>query len=138
MLDLYCKKHADISDETLKKIIILKKQEWKYTYKSHSDWIKKNIKRSDFHVLLFLKDKLIGYTMLRRRQMFTNKKKIFLYFDTHIITKSFRGKEIFNLKPSYILMNFIMKIIRRKKLLSLLMCKNKKKKLLYKTWMDCD
>ena len=77
MLLFYCKKHSEISNETLKKIIILKKQEWKYTYKSHSDWIKKNIKPSDFHILLFLKDKLIGYTMLRKRQMFTNKKKIF-------------------------------------------------------------
>ena len=55
--------------KNLEEIINLKNKEWKFGRKSQINWIKKNLKEKDVHVTLKYKNKLIGYTMLRNRDL---------------------------------------------------------------------
>jgi len=76
----------------------LKKTFWNYSLKSHVEWFNKNVKKNDINILLFNKESLIGYNLLRKRKLFFKKGKIkkifFFYFDTLIIQKDFRGKKL--------------------------------------------
>ena len=59
----------------------LKDSQWSFGLKSQLEWFKNNIKKNDIHNLLYIKSKLVGYTLLRRRSFNTNnqiKKKIYL------------------------------------------------------------
>ena len=118
--------HKSINEKLLKKIIVLKKQQWKYSYKSHKEWIKDNLKPVDVHIVLFIKKKLIGYTMLRKRKLIIGKnKKNFLYFDTHIVDNKYRKLNIDNQKISTYLMTLAKKYIFKKKSLAFLLCQKK-------------
>ena len=119
MLKILSVKNNKLNKNHLRSIILLKKTFWKYSFKSHVDWLKKNVKEYDVHNLLFFKKLLVGYTLLRRRKYFCtkNKEKIYLYLDTFIIKKQFRDK---NLAKK--LMKFNNKIIKNKKLLGFLIC----------------
>jgi predicted GNAT family N-acyltransferase len=44
--------HREISEEFLGQIVRLKSQHWNYTNEQHLDWIKKNIQRDDFHLVV--------------------------------------------------------------------------------------
>ena len=120
-------KNKKINKIYLNKIISLKIKEWKFNYKSQANWLKENILPNDLHVTLEYKKKIIGYTMLRDRYLYINKKskKKFYLFDTHIVTKSFRGKQIDGLLPSEILMRKILIFIKKKNFLSFLLCNKK-------------
>ena len=111
--------HSNLSDKNLDQIIKLKKQEWKYKINSQKRWIKDNIHKDDTHILLKLNNKTIGYTMLRALK----KNKKIIYFDTHIIDKNLRGKNL-----SSFLMRVAIKQIKNKKKLAILRCKNNLKK----------
>jgi len=64
----------------------LKNTYWKYNLKSQLKWFKEKIKKDDLHNLVYLKKKLIGYNLLRKRTFILNKKKKnYLYFDTLIV-----------------------------------------------------
>lgn len=57
--------HREISEELLEQIVSLKSQHWKYTKDQHLDWIKKNIQRDDFHLIVVSNEnKLIAYLNL--------------------------------------------------------------------------
>lgn len=45
-------KHSDLDTYYLLKIIDLKNQHWDYSTQEHEDWIKNNIAKDDFHLLL--------------------------------------------------------------------------------------
>ena len=97
----------------------LKNTYWKYGIKSQLNWFNKNVKANDIHSLVFLKEILVGYVLLRKRKYLLMKtKKNYLYFDSLIILKKYRklmiGKK---------LLNFVIKIIKNSKLHSLLICK---------------
>ena len=64
---------------------------------------------------MYLKKNLIGYTLLRLREIFGTK---FLLFDTYIISKKFRSQGY-----GADLLLFDNKIIRKKKLPSILVCR---------------
>jgi hypothetical protein len=118
--------HRNIDEKLLKKIIILKNQQWKYSHTSHKKWIKNNLKSSDVHIVLFIKKKLVGYTMLRKRKLIIKKdKKNFLYFDTHIVDNKFRKLIINNQKISNHLMTLAKKYILKNKNLAFLLCQKK-------------
>ena len=51
----------------IKSICELKEKEWKFGINSQIKWFKKNIKKNDIHNLFYIKSKLIGYTLLRKR-----------------------------------------------------------------------
>ena len=118
--------HRNIDKKLLKKIIILKNQEWRYSFASHIKWLKKNLKPYDVHIVIFIKNKLVGYTMLRKRKLIINKKKKnFFYFDTYIVDKKSRKLIIDNQKISVHLMKLAKKYILKKKFLAFLLCQKK-------------
>jgi len=115
-LNTYQLKKKEIAD-----ICSLKNTFWNFGLDSNILWFKEHIKKKDIHNLLYLKNELAGYTLLRNRSVFlNNNKQKYLYFDTLIIRKKFR-----NLKLSKILMNFNNDIIMLKKKHSLLICNDK-------------
>jgi len=99
----------------------LKNSVWSFGFNSQFEWFKNNIKKNDIHNLLYIKSKLIGYTLLRRRT-FKNEnrlKKKYILFDTLIIHKDYRNR-----KFSSLLMMFNNSIIKETGLFSFLICKN--------------
>jgi GNAT superfamily N-acetyltransferase len=114
---------AKLKKKQINEICLLKDKEWKFGIKSQINWFDRNIKRDDVHNLLYIDNKLIGYTLLRKRFCkFNNitKKKTYLLFDTLVIDKKFRKNGY-----SKLLMNFNNKIIKKKGLFSFLICKKK-------------
>ena len=100
----------------------LKDSQWRFGLKSQLEWFEKNINKNDIHNLFYIKSKLIGYTLLRRRSYNTNhqfKKKSYILFDTLIIHKNYREKGFSNL-----LMSFNNTIIKETGLFSFLICQN--------------
>ena len=91
-----------ISKNLMMQICRLKDTHWKKGISSQLKFYKKNCKQNDINNLMYHKKKLIGYTLLRKRNYFIdNSKKNCLYFDTLIIDKKFRNSGF-----SYFLMNF--------------------------------
>ena len=114
-------KTSKLNKNKIIQISNLKDSQWRFGINSQIEWFKKNIKKNDIHNLLFLKSKLIGYTLLRRRSFNNNNKlkKRYLLFDTLVIHKDYRNKKLSNL-----LMIFNNTIIRETRLFSFLICKN--------------
>jgi predicted GNAT family N-acyltransferase len=55
-------KHSDLENYYLLKIINLKNQHWHYSTQQHENWIKDNIDKDDYHLLLTDgKDNLLAY-----------------------------------------------------------------------------
>ena len=114
-------KTSKLNKNKIIQISNLKDSQWRSGINSQIIWFKKNIKKNDIHNLLFLKSKLIGYTLLRRRSFNNNNKlkKRYLLFDSLVIHKDYRNKKLSNL-----LMIFNNTIIRENRLFSFLICKN--------------
>jgi len=115
-----------INTQKLKKdkviqICKLKDSQWSFGIKSQLEWFKNNIKKNDIHNLLYIKSKLVGYTLLRRRSFNTKNqiKKKYILFDTITIHKEYRNKKLSNL-----IMIFNNTIIKETVLFSFLICKN--------------
>ena len=53
----------------------LKNTQWKYGIKSQLKWFNKNIQNNDIHNLLYLKESLVGYNLLRKRKFLLKGKK---------------------------------------------------------------
>ena len=121
MLKLVSKKQDQLNQLDIKKIINLKNTHWKYSFSEHYKFLKKNYKKKDFHNLLFINQKLIGYTAFRNEYMLIKNKKLkYLHFDCLVILKKFREK-----KMSNILMCFNHYTIKDKFLPSILFCEKK-------------
>ena len=71
-----------LKENDIKKICLLKDKEWKYGFKKQIKWFEKYVKNQDIHNLLYHKSKLIGYTLLRKRNCKINNsiKKKNLFF----------------------------------------------------------
>ena len=113
---------SKLKNNQIKSICLLKDKHWKFGINSQMKWYKKNIKKNDIHNLFYIKSKLVGYTLLRKRTYkigSLNKKNNYLLFDTLIIDKKFRGKNL-----SDILMSFNNTIINQSDYCSFLICKN--------------
>lgn len=126
-ISFYLRKHNNLDIDEMKKIIQLKQQEWIYDWNSQRNWINNNLKKQDIHFILKDGKKIIGYTLLRNIFLKNkNKKRIkIFYFDTHILDKKYRNKYFQDKKLSSLLMNFILKFLKKKKFLSILRCKKK-------------
>lgn len=112
-------KSNSLTKNQIKLICNLKNQAWKYGLDSQLKWFKKNVKIDDFHNLFFSNNKLIAYTLLRKRTVIEkNKKGLYFLFDTIIIDKNYRGKNL-----SKEIMNFNNGIIKKKKMFAFLVCK---------------
>ena len=111
---------SQLSKKQISAICELKNQQWKFGIKSQINWFNKNIKHKDIHNMFYIKNKLIGYTLLKKRNYNINKiKKEFKYllFDTLIIDKKYRKKKLSNL-----LMSFNNTVIKQLGYSSFLMC----------------
>ena len=112
------KKTLQLNNKEISQICNLKNTYWKYGLKSNLDWFKKYIKKNDIHNLLFVENRLVGYTLLRIRTFYIKSlKRKYLYFDTLIIDKKFRNKKLSN-----ILMYINTEVIIKNKKLSFLIC----------------
>jgi len=113
---------SKLNNNEIKQICLLKDKQWKYGIKSQLKWFNNNIKKFDLHNLFYIKSKLVGYTLLRKKtgKIENLKKKThYLLFDTLIIDKKYRG-----MKLSDLLMSFNNTIIKQSGFLSFLICSN--------------
>tara|TARA_B100000989_G_scaffold298322_1_gene287095 strand:+ start:81 stop:617 length:537 start_codon:yes stop_codon:yes gene_type:complete len=112
-------KHCKITKKLNNEILLLKNTFWKHGIKSQFLWQFKNVKPQDVHNCLFVKKKLVGYTLLRKRRMFLNKKKHYFYLvDTVTISKKYRQQNI----GSY-LMEMNNDFLKKSKRIGFLLCK---------------
>ncbi len=112
-----------LTNNEIKQICLLKEKQWKFGKKSQLKYFKKNIKKFDLHSLFYIKSKLVGYTLLRKRTYKTEnlkKNTHYLLFDTLVIDKKYRG-----MKLSDLLMSFNNTIIKQSGFSSFLICSNK-------------
>ena len=96
-------KSSQLTKKQIEEICELKNQQWKYKLQSQINYYKENIKHNDIHNLFYINNKLIGYTLLRKRTLVRkktfsidkiDKSSKYLLFDTLIIDKKFRGKKL--------------------------------------------
>ena len=113
---------SKLSNNEIKQICLLKDEQWKFGIKSQLKYFKNNIKKFDLHNLFYIKSKLVGYTLLRKRickiKNSKNNNHYFL-FDTLVIDKKFRGMKLSNL-----LMSFNNTLIKQSDFSSFLICRN--------------
>lgn len=110
-----------ISKNLIIQICRLKDTHWKKGISSQLKFYKKNCRPNDINNLMYYKKKLIGYTLLRKRNYLSDNYKInCIYFHTLIIDKKFRNSGF-----SYFLMNFNNFIIKKYKLPCFLVCEKK-------------
>jgi len=113
------KKSIHLKKDEIKEICKLKNSFWKYGIKKNLEWFKDNIEDNDIHIIMKYDKKIIGYNLLRIRNVFEgSKKKPFYYFDTLIIHKKFRGKKLSNK-----ILKYNNKIFNKKKIRGFLICK---------------
>ena len=113
------KRTSSLQRKEIKQICLLKNTFWKYNLKNQLLWFNRNIKSNDIHNMIKFREKILGYTCLRKRTfLLNNKKEKYLLFDTLIISKKLRGKKI-----SKLLMSFNNNIIIKNKKISFLFCK---------------
>ena len=111
-------KTKSLTTAKIKKIISLKKQIYKFSLSSQKRWFLKNINSNDINNFFIYDKNIIGYTALRIKKGFLNRKQIdLLIFDTFLVDKSFRKKGF-----GTELMKFNNHIIKKKKMGSLLIC----------------
>ena len=124
MINILSLNSSQLTKNDINQILKLKKTHWNFDLNSQYIHFKNTVKKKDLHNLLYIKQKLIGYTLLRNSFYTHNSKKIaYLHFDTLIIDKKFRNKEIGKL-----LMYFNNLTIRNKKKTSFLYCEKKLEK----------
>ena len=115
------KKTYQLSIKEINKICVLKNTHWRYGLKSQIAWFTTNTKKNDIHNIFYFKSQIIGYTLLRYRTCKINTvSKKYLLFDTLILKKNFREKNM-----SSLLMNFNNQLIRLSNKFSFLICDNK-------------
>ena len=120
-------KTSKLSKNKIKQILILKDSIWNFGIKSQRKWFNDNVKDKDVHNILFIKNKVVGYTLLAKRHFiqYKNKKPInkknYILFSTLILKKKYR-----NFLNASQLMRFNNKYILSKKRPAFLLChKNK-------------
>ncbi|BAP39192.1 GNAT family N-acetyltransferase [Acinetobacter guillouiae] len=65
-------KHQDATGKDIKEIIDLKSKQWSFSLDEQMQWIKNNIKNSDFHILLLLDKKSVAYLNLIDIELIVN------------------------------------------------------------------
>ena len=111
-----------LKNNEIKQICLLKDKEWKFGIKKQLKWFKDNVKKYDLHNLFYIKNKLVGYTLLKKRTYEIKnliKKTTYLLFDTLVIDKKYRGMKLSNL-----LMSFNNTTIKQSGFCSFLICNN--------------
>lgn len=118
----FTKKTSKLSKQKIEEIYKIKDSFWKYGKSSQASWFKQNVKRGDMHNLLVNRQKLVGYTLLRKREMKIRDrtKKNYFLIDTVIIRKDKRKKKLSNE-----LMKLNNSVLLKYKKVGFLLCKKK-------------
>ena len=128
-LFIISKKTARLKQIEIQQICSLKNAFWKFGIHSQRIWFKKNVKKNFIHNIVKINNEILAYTMLRDYTCHINKvKKKYYLFDTLIVKKKYRKSSI-----TKKIMKLNSKIIKQKKVHSLLFC-NKKKKEFYEIY----
>ena len=69
-------KHSDITEIYINEIIAIKSAAWQYSDKSHREWLSKNLKSSDIHVFLYMKERVVAYLNLISIELNVNTIKV--------------------------------------------------------------
>ncbi len=121
MIILKSEKTKKLKKKLILSICKLKDTHWKNGLKSQKKYFKKICRSEDLNNLLFLNQKLIGYTLLRKRKFGTKQNKNnYFHFDTLIVDENYRKIGI-----SKLLMDFNNLVIKKNKRPSFLTCKKK-------------
>ena len=114
-------KTKDLKKEEILSICKLKNTYWPWTITKQFEWYKKTAKKTDINNMLLINNKLVGYTLLRKRKAIKNNKSfIYYYLDSFILHKKFRNKGV-----GEILILFNNKILAKLKPHSFLTCLKK-------------
>tara|TARA_B100000768_G_C11076736_1_gene288984 strand:- start:1 stop:573 length:573 start_codon:yes stop_codon:yes gene_type:complete len=114
-------KTKNLKKKQILSICKLKNSYWSWTIPKQLEWYKKKTKKTDINNMLLINNKLIGYTLLRKRKAIENNKFfIYYYFDSFILHKKFRNKGL-----AEILILFNNKILNKLKPHSFLICPTK-------------
>lgn len=118
MIKIYTQNKKNLKKKDIYEICKLKNSFWKYGINENLKWFKKNVKNNDLNILIKKNNKIIGYTLLRKRKLkVDNKTKYYLYLDTIIISKSERKKNFGD-----ILIRFNNLIIEQYNCIGILIC----------------
>tara|TARA_B110000503_G_C7128569_1_gene405806 strand:+ start:653 stop:1177 length:525 start_codon:yes stop_codon:yes gene_type:complete len=115
-----------VSTKQLKKneilsICKLKDMQWKHGLKSQINWFNENVQNNDIHNIVFLKGRVIGYALLRKRNfLIKNNNNNYFYYDTNIVSKKYRGLNI-----GSELSRLTQKVIKKSGLHAMLICEKK-------------
>ena len=119
--DLVSIKTKDLKKNLMLSICKLKNSYWSWTIPKQLEWLKKNAKKEDINNIMVINNRLIGYTLLRKRIAYVNNKPLkYFYFDSFLIDKRFRNKGY-----GRVLLLFNNKILKRLKKHSFLVCPKK-------------
>jgi hypothetical protein len=120
-VDLISLKTKNLKKKQILSICKLKNSFWRWTISKQLEWYEKYVKKTDINNMLIIDNKLVGYTLLRKRVAYVNKKPlIYYYFDSFILSKKVRSKGF-----GKILIQFNNKILKRLKKHSFLTCSKK-------------
>ena len=120
-VNLISLKTKNLKKKQILSICKLKNSFWRWTIPNQLEWYKKYTKKTDINNMLMLDNKLVGYTLLRKRIAYVkNKPLIYYYFDSFILSKKIRNKGF-----GKTLIQFNNKILDRLKKHSFLTCTNK-------------
>ena len=92
-INLISLKTKNLKKKQILSICKLKNSFWRWTIPNQLEWYKKNVKKTDINNMLMLDNKLVGYTLLRKKIAYVkNKPLIYYYFDTFILSRKTRHK----------------------------------------------
>ena len=92
-VNLVSVKTIGLKKKQILSICKLKNLVWPWTIKKQLEYFKKTVKKNDINNLLIFKNKLIGYSLLRKRKAYINNKSvIYYYLDSFSINKNIRNK----------------------------------------------
>ena len=120
-INLISLKTKNLKKKQILSICKLKNSFWRWTIPNQLEWFKKNAKKTDINNMLMLNNKLVGYTLLRKRIAYVkNKPLIYYYFDTFVVSKKIKNKGF-----GKILIQFNNEILNNLKKHSFLTCTKK-------------
>ena len=86
-------KTKNLKKKQILSICKLKNSFWPWTIRKQLEWYKKTAKKMDINNMLVINNRLVGYTLLRKRNAYENNKSfIYYYLDTLVVHKKLQNK----------------------------------------------
>jgi hypothetical protein len=100
--------HKEITPDQLNEIIQIKSIAWPYSLKKQIEWIHRNLKNTDIHVLLYLEGSLVAYLNLIEIEFTLDGNLKHGYGIGNVCSREKgkgRGKELISVTNSYLIQN---------------------------------